>query len=224
MDMDNQGMKTPEEWAEELREQLHSLDNAPASMNAKKKTIKESQTLAFKSLRAHMAPGAERRECIRAYSRAIKQVAIEDLQRMFTLRREKMCQDAEIKREQQEKKWADDNARRLSRMKEKRSDTPPLTGGAIAILLLLVVPLSLYGLWGFGSVFWHGLNTGELIFRSGCRPQVISCLSHIMQTNEPFNFYIGMAVFLFATLLCAVMLLGAAMALSEAGKTPEDKR
>ncbi len=101
-----------------------------------------------------------------------------------------------------------------------RSNTAPLTSGGIAILLFLFAPLSLCGLWQFGSVFWAGLQTGELIFNS-CRTPLSSCLSHIVQAHEPFYFYSGMAVFLFATLLCALMLLGIALSLSQAGNTPE---
>lgn len=213
-------MKTPEEWAIELQQQLRTLDDTPASTRAKKKTIKESQRLAHRLLRSQALSGVETRALIREYSKAIRLVAVEEMQRELTLRHAKILQDAETKREQREKKWAAADARRLSRTKE----TPPLTGGGMAILLLVFTPLSLCGLWSFSTVFWHGLQTGELIFNSGCRPHLTSCLSHIVRADEPFYFYTGMAVFLFVTLLCALMLLGIALTLSQAGNTPEDKQ
>ncbi|ALL36708.1 hypothetical protein B9T65_12840 [Serratia marcescens] len=216
-------MKTPGEWAVDLQLQLRALDDTPASTHAKKKTIKESQRLAHQLVRSQALTGVERRALIREYSKAIRTVAIEEMQREFTLQHAKMLQRAETKREQREKKWAASNARRLSRTKKMRSNTAPLTSGGIAILLFLFAPLSLCGLWQFGSVFWAGLQTGELIFNS-CRTPLSSCLSHIVQAHEPFYFYSGMAVFLFATLLCALMLLGIALSLSQAGNTPEKKQ
>ncbi|HIF6625754.1 Uncharacterised protein [Acinetobacter baumannii] len=217
-------MKTSEEWAAELQLQLRALDNTPASTRAKEKTIKESQRLAHQLLRSQALTGVEKRALIREYSKAIRTVAIEEMQREFTLRHAKMLQDAETKREQREKKWAASEARRLSRTNKMRSNTAPPTSGGMVILLFVIAPLSLCGLWQFGSVFWSGLQTGELIFNSGCRPHLTSCLSHIVRDNEPFYFYTGMAVFLFVTLLCALMLLGIALTLSQAGNPTENQQ
>ncbi|ALL36707.1 MULTISPECIES: hypothetical protein [Serratia] len=217
-------MKTPEEWAADLQQQLHALDNTPASLRAKKKTIAESQKQAHQMISAQAGLILkEKKARIKEYSNAIRLVAMEEIQREFALRHVKMLQDAEIKYAQREKKRSASNAQRLQRMKRMRSNTPPLTGKGMAILLVVCAPLSLYGLWASGRIFWHGLQTGELIFRSGCRPHV-ACLSHIVRATEPFNFYAGMTLFLFFTLLCTLMLLGTVLALSEAGKTPESKQ
>ncbi|WGL77706.1 hypothetical protein [Serratia marcescens] len=96
-------MKTPGEWAVDLQLQLRALDDTPASTRAKKKTIKESQRLAHQLVRSQALTGVERRALIREYSKAIRTVAIEEMQREFTLQHAKMLQRAETKREQREK-------------------------------------------------------------------------------------------------------------------------
>lgn len=96
-------MKTSEEWAAELQLQLRALDDTPARTRAKEKTIKESQRLAHQLLRSQALTGVEKRALIREYSKAIQIVAIEEMQREFTLRHAKILQDAETKREQREK-------------------------------------------------------------------------------------------------------------------------
>ncbi|MBH1891381.1 hypothetical protein I5T97_05915 [Serratia marcescens] len=202
-------MEEPNEWAEALRAQLLAWDHTQANVPTKKTIIKQNLLQACRMVQAQPGPRAENRKRQAQYTRAIKRVAREvfendialrraDLERRYEAQATEKRAESEALKQRRWEKWR----RKQRRLTLRAAGLPRPRIGAI----LLIGAIAFYALLNFAPIVWHGMTTGELVYRAGCRLATSSCITHIPFADQPVRYVIGMALFLGVTLLCVAML------------------